>query len=346
MTVLVTGATGRIGRHVVRGYLEDGVAVRALVLPGDPGTADLEDGRVEVIIGGLADRAALATAVEGVDVICHLAAALTSRGHQDDDFFESNLRGTYDLLQAARAHAPDLRRLVYASSDAVYWQGTTIPPDTLPIEETHPRRPGSVYGATKLAAEELCLTFQRAYGVPVSIMRPTATADAGELLDREGPFGRRLFVRQMIAFLERQSTPDDAARALLRELRRIDDGQERLYFVADADGRPSISTLNDARDAADGLRRIAAAPEALGEAFNIGPAAPHAEQELAEHAGERLGLPVSVVRTPFARPDWIVSSAKAGRLLGYAPTRTVIEMLDEALDAAVPRVAPGGRMDR
>jgi nucleoside-diphosphate-sugar epimerase len=144
----------------------------------------------------------------------------------------------------------------------------------------------------------------------------------------------------MIAFLERQAEPDDAARVLLTELRRIDDGRERLYVVADRDGRPSISTLNDARDAADGLRRIAAAPDALGEAFNIGPAAPYAEQELADHLGERLGLPVSVVRTPFARPDWIVSSAKAQTVLGYAPTRTVIDMLDEALETA-PAVTAG-----
>lgn len=333
MTVLVTGATGRIGRHTVRGYLADGEAVRALVLPGDPGGADLEASGVEVVVGALTDREALARATDGVAVVCHLAAALTSRGHADDDFFESNLHGTYELLQAVRANAPGLRRLVYVSSDAVYWSGLLTPADVLPVDETHPRRPGSVYGATKLGAEELCLTFQRAYGVPVSIMRPTATADAGELLEHEGPFGRRLFVRGMIAFLERHTSLDEASRVLLDALRGIDDGRARLYVVADAEGRTSLSTLNDARDAAEGLRLIAASEASLGEAFNVGPAAGYAERDLVERLGERLGLPVSTIRTPFARPDWVVSSEKAMTMLGYAPKRTVFDMLDEALEA-------------
>lgn len=342
MTVLVTGATGRIGRHTVRGYLADGERVRALVLPGDPSVAELAAAGVDVVVGTLTDREALARATDDVAIVCHLAAALTSRGHGDDDFFESNLHGTYELLQAVRTHAPGLRRLVYVSSDAVYWSGLLTPPDFLPVDETHPRRPGSVYGATKLGAEELCLTFQRAYGVPVSIMRPTATADAAELLDRDGAFGRRLFVGGMIRFLERQASLDEASRVLLDALRRIDDGHERLYVVADAEGRASRSTLNDARDAADGLRLMAAADASLGEVFDIGPAAGYAERELAERLGDRLGLPVSEVRTPFARPDWVVSSHKAMTLLGYAPKRPVFDMLDEALEAHASTTA--GRM--
>jgi UDP-glucose 4-epimerase len=332
MTVLVTGAAGRIGRHVARASLQAGEEVRALVLPGDPAAASLAAEGIELVEGRLQDRAALERAVEGVDVIYHLAAALTSRGHRDDDFFDTNLRGTYVLLQAVRGCAPALRRLVFASSDAVYFAGPTEPAHALPIDETHPRRPGSIYGATKVAGEELCLTFWRAYGIPAAIMRPSATADAWELLDREGPFGRRLFVRGMIAFLERQPDPDDAARDLLRELRGVDDGRERVYVVTDPDGRPSTTTLNDARDAADGMRRIAASADAVGEAFNIGPAAPYAELELAERLGERLRLPVSMVRTRYARPDWIVSSDKARRILGYTPVRTIFDMLDEALD--------------
>jgi nucleoside-diphosphate-sugar epimerase len=346
MTVLVTGATGRIGRHTVRGYLAEGERVRALVLPGDPGGAALESWGVEVVVGALTDREALARATDDVAIVCHLAAALTSRGHADDDFFASNLHGTYELLQAVRAHAPGLRRLVYVSSDAVYWSGLLTPADYLPVDERHPRRPGSVYGATKLGAEELCLTFQRAYDVPVSIMRPTATADAAELLEREGPFGRRLFVRGMIGFLERQTSLDEASRLLLDALRGIDDGRERLYVVADADGRSSTSTLNDARDAAHGLRLIATSDAALGEAFDIGPAAGYAECELAERLGERLRLPVSTVRTPFARPDWVVSSEKAMTMLGYAPARTVFDMLDEALEIQDVTAATAGRTDR
>ena len=69
MTILVTGATGRIGRHVVRAYLADGAAVRALVLPGDPGGTDLEAAGVEVVVGERTDRTALARATEGVAIV-------------------------------------------------------------------------------------------------------------------------------------------------------------------------------------------------------------------------------------------------------------------------------------
>lgn len=338
MTVLVTGAAGRIGRHVVDGYLAAGAAVRALVLPGDPGLGHLQSLGVEVATGRLEDRAAVARAADRVDVVCHLAAALTSRGGTDDEFFASNLAGTYALLQALRAYSPDLRRFVYASSDAVYLAGPAAGATYLPIDENHPRQPGSVYGGTKLAAEELSLAFMRTYGIPVSIMRPSATADASELLDETGPFGRRVFVRGMLGHIERQADPGEAGRELLAALRSIDDGRERLYVLADLEGRSSTSTLNDARDAADGMRRIAASDEALGGTFNIGPAGPYAELYLAEYIGERLGLPVSVIRTRHARPDWIISSAKAATVLGYAPTRTVFEMVDEALETRGAKV--------
>ena len=338
MRILVTGAAGRIGRHVVDGYLADGAEVRALVLPGDPSAGLLEAAGVKTTVGRLEDRSAVERAVDNAEIICHLAASLTSRGHADDDFFETNLRGVYNLLQSARVFAPGLRRLVVASSDAVYWAGRTVPPLFLPVDETHPREPGSVYGGTKLAGEDLSLAFMRTYGLPVSIMRPSATADPWELLDREGPFGRRHFVRGMLAHLERQAELDEVSEELLSALRPLDDGRERLYVVADADGRPSRTTLNDARDAADGMRRIAGSDAALGEAFNIGPATSYAEGELAGYLGERLGLPVTVVPLRATRPDWVVSSDKARALLGYAPGRTVFDMVDEAIETRAKEI--------
>src|SRR3954447_24078549 len=113
MHVLVTGATGRIGAHLVRALLGTGQSVRAFALPGDPRAATLANSPVEIVYGRLEDPAALAEAVRGVDAICHLAGALTSRGNSDEEFFALNLRGTFDLLVAARAHAPGLVRFLY-----------------------------------------------------------------------------------------------------------------------------------------------------------------------------------------------------------------------------------------
>jgi UDP-glucose 4-epimerase len=332
MTVLVTGAAGRIGRHVTRRLLEQGRTVRALAIPDDPGRAwlDAQPG-VEVVVGRLEDSASLRPAVEGVDAVIHLAAALTSRGGIDDEFFAANAAGTYHLLAAIRDAKVPLRRFLYVSSDAVYWGGAG--PAYSPVDEAHPRVPASVYGATKVAAEELCLTFQRAYGIPATIIRPSATADAAELIDPDGVFGSRMFVHSAIRRIETHRAPGAADLELLAALRAIDDGARRLYVVADPQGRTAVSTLNDARDCAAGMVLALDSPLAVGEAFNIGPAAPYAEAELVGHLGRRLGVPVSTVTIAGARPSWIVSSAKARTVLGYAPARTVLDMVDEALAA-------------
>lgn len=330
MTVLVTGAAGRIGRHVIRLLTGRGRAVRALVLPGDPGRAWLEQqASVTCVEGRLEDLSSLRPAVEGIISVIHLAAALTSRGGIDDEFFASNAVGTYHLLAAMRDARTTVSRLVYASSDAVYWGGAG--PAFSPVDESHPRIPATVYGATKYVAEELCLTFGRAYGIPATIIRPSATADADELIDPDGVFGSRMWVHSAIRRIETHRAPAAPDLELLAALRVIDDGTQRLYVVADLYGRTAMSTLNDARDCATGIFLALDNPLAVSEQFNIGPAAPYAESELLAHLGARLGLPVSTVTIAGARPSWIVSSAKARAVLGYAPARTVFEMVDEAI---------------
>src|SRR5262245_26592365 len=181
MLVLVTGAAGRIGAHLTRALIREGHRVRALVLPGDPRAALIAGPNAELFEGRLEDRDALRTAARGVDAIYHLAGALTSRGNTDDEFFEFNLRGTFNLLVAARDEASRLRRFAYASSDALYSAGPNQPPRWQPIDETHPRHPGSAYGASKAGAEDLCLTFWRRDGIPATNLRFGATCDAEEL---------------------------------------------------------------------------------------------------------------------------------------------------------------------
>lgn len=332
MTVLLTGATGRIGRHVTERLLADGRDVRALVLPGDPRRELIERPGITIVEGALDDEAALLAALAGADSVIHLAAVVTTADHPDDAYFEAIVVGTYRLLAAIRTAGRPLERFVYISSDAVYWSGGSAGADSLPITEAHRTEPGSIYGVAKLVAEELCRAQARMSGLPVAIVRPSATADAAELIDPESAFGIRMFVPSAIRAME-ASRPEAVDADLLAGLRAIDDGRPRLFVIADPAGHSASMTLNDARDTAAGIVLVHDSPDAVGETFNVGPAGAHEEAALIGHIGERLGVPVATVRTPGARGDWVVGSEKAMRVLGYAPTRTAAGMVDEAVDA-------------
>ena len=319
MHVLVTGATGRIGSHLTRYLIREGHTVRALVLPDDPRVAAISDPQVQTVQGRLEDVQAVASAVHGVDAVYHLAGALTSRGHTDEEFFEVNLRGTFNVLMTAREHAPQLRHLVYASSDAVYYGGPDVEARYLPIDEEHPRMAGTVYGASRIAAEELCLAFWRGFGTPVTILRFGATADADELIDPQSVFARWLFLRGAIRFMS--TVPDPSAResGALDILRSLDDGREQLVVFADPGGRPEIRHWADARDIAEGCSRVLGTPAAVGEVFILCGAAPFSCEDLVHHLGDKLDLPHVTACLPTVRSPWYLTSAKARRVLGYDP---------------------------
>ncbi|MEA2513085.1 MAG: UDP-glucose 4-epimerase [Thermomicrobiales bacterium] len=338
MRVLVTGAAGRIGAHLTHALVREGHKVRAFVLPGDPRTDLIVGPGVELTPGRLEDADALRAAVRGVEAVYHLAGALTSRGNSDDEFFEFNLRGTFNLLTAVRDHAPNVRRFAYASSDAVYAAAPGTPACYLPIDEAHPCRPGSIYGASKVGAEELCLTFWRAYGIPATILRFGATADADELVDPRSVFARWLFLRAAIDLAAIVPDPTPAHAKALAILRGLDDGTERLVILADEQGNPEIRHWGDARDVAAGCLAVLDRPAADGEAFNLAGAAPFSAAELVCHIAARTGYEYVTARLPTARVPWHLSNAKARGLAGYAPTRTVFDMVDEAVDAQRARI--------
>jgi UDP-glucose 4-epimerase len=332
--VLVTGAGGRIGTHLVRSLAAGGCRVKAFDLSGHEALRLLASERnVEVFEGDITDSEDVRHAAADVDVVCHLAAALTTHDVGDQTFVDSNLNGTFNVLDAVRDVVPELSRFLYVSSDAVYWPGLTRRPLYLPIDEAHPLTAGSIYGATKVGAEAMCHAFWKTYGIPYTIVRPTATANPSELLDPASPFGRRWFLSSAIAWLE--SHPRSPAEdRLLAELLRIDGRTDRLLLLTDADGVASLTMITDARDAARGMRAMIESPEAAGEAFNIGPEAPHSDREFVEELGRRLHMEVVEVRYEAVRPSWYVSSAKARAVLGYRAKHSVFDMIDEAVGSA------------
>src|SRR4051812_23626245 len=174
---LVTGAGGFIGSHLVQALVESGARVRALVRytsRGDRGGLTYLDQsvleEVEVVPGDLRDLESVTEAVRGVDLVFNLAAqiAIPYSYVNPRDFVETNVVGTLNVMQACRAM--ETRRLVQTSTSEVY--GTA---QSVPITEEHPFAAQSPYAASKVAADQLALSFHRSFELPVTVLRPFNT---------------------------------------------------------------------------------------------------------------------------------------------------------------------------
>ena len=177
MKILVTGADGFIGSHVVETLVKSGHEVRAFVLYNsfnswgwlDESEQSIRDS-IDVFAGDIRDPHGVDKAVEKQDVVLNLAAliAIPYSYHSPDTYIDTNIKGTLNILQAARRH--NVKRVVQTSTSEVY--GTA---QYIPIDEVHPLHPQSPYAATKVGADQLALSFYASFDVPVGILRPFNT---------------------------------------------------------------------------------------------------------------------------------------------------------------------------
>jgi dTDP-glucose 4,6-dehydratase len=177
MKILVTGADGFIGSHVVETLVKSGHEVRAFVLYNsfnswgwlDESEQSIRDS-IDVFAGDIRDPHGVDKAVEKQDVVLNLAAliAIPYSYHSPDTYIDTNIKGTLNILQAARRH--NVERIVQTSTSEVY--GTA---QYIPIDEVHPLHPQSPYAATKVGADQLALSFHASFDVPVGILRPFNT---------------------------------------------------------------------------------------------------------------------------------------------------------------------------
>ncbi len=168
MRVLVTGGVGFIGSHLVSALARDGDEVVVLdnLRRGDPARlAGLGDG-VRLVNGDIRDRETVRAVMQGASRVYHLAAQSNVLGAvTDTDYsFTANVVGAYNILVAARDLG--VERVIFSSSREVYGEV-----ETLPVAEDRPMNPKNAYGASKVAAEVYCRTFQATYGLDVSVLR-------------------------------------------------------------------------------------------------------------------------------------------------------------------------------
>jgi NAD dependent epimerase/dehydratase len=263
---LVTGAGGFIGSHLVEALLRRGERVRAMVRYGSSGSTGWLAGvaeelrpRLEIFFGDVRDARAVRQAARDCQTIYHLAAliGIPYSYVAPDSYVDVNIRGTLHVLEAAR----DLQipRTIVTSTSEVY--GTAI---YTPIDEQHPLQAQSPYSSTKIGADALATSYHRAFGLPVTIVRPFNT------------YGPRQSTRAVIPTIISQALRGDEIR--LGSLSPVRD----LVFV---------------EDTAAGFLALAAADACLGSATNLATGVGVTIGELVESIGKILGRNLQVVET-------------------------------------------------
>ena len=175
--ILVTGAGGFIGSHLTEALVRQGHPVRAFVQYDslnswgwlDHCAADIA-GHFEVFAGDIRDFHGVRSAMQGCDRVMHLAAliAIPYSYHSPDTYVDTNIKGTLNVVQAAREL--ELDRVIHTSTSEVYGTARFVP-----ITEDHPLQPQSPYSATKIGADQLAMSFYHSFNTPVAIIRPFNT---------------------------------------------------------------------------------------------------------------------------------------------------------------------------
>ena len=296
MSVLVTGADGFIGSHLTESLVRQGYQVRAFVLYNsfnswgwlDQCSPDVK-GEFEVFLGDIRDPHGVKEAMKGCDAVLHLAAliAIPYSYHSPDTYVDTNVKGTLNVLQAARELG--IKRLIHTSTSEVYGTARFVP-----ITEEHPLQGQSPYSATKIAADQLAYSFYATFGLPVVIARPFNT------------YGPRQSARAVIPTI----------------ITQIASGKRLIQLGAASPTRD----FNFVKDTVEGFIAALNSELGLGEVVNFGSNFEISIGETAHLIAEAMNVEIEIVTDEARiRPGkseverlW-ASNFKAKTLLGWQP---------------------------
>lgn len=310
--VLVTGADGFIGSHLTEELVRRGCSVRALVLYNSFSSRGWIDhlpehvvDRLEVVAGDVRDPHGMRAVVADCSVVFHLAAliGIPYSYHSPDSYVETNVRGTLNVVQAARECG--VEKLVHTSTSEVYGTARFVP-----ITESHPLQPQSPYSASKIAADQMALSFHHSFGTPVAVCRPFNT------------FGPRQSCRAVIPTIVTQLAAGKKA-IRLGALHPTRD----FTFVSDT---------------AAGFIAIAESDRTVGEVVNLGTGFDISVGDTARLIADLMNLPLEIdTDEQRLRPEGSeverlqAGAARARELTGWSPRYAGLDGFGEALVATI-----------
>jgi len=294
--ILVTGADGFIGSHLTEELIRQGYCVRAFVFYNsfnswgwlDQAGPDITTS-LDVFAGDIRDPHGVRTAMKGCDVVLHLAAliAIPYSYHSPDTYIDTNIKGTLNVVQAAREL--DVEKVVHTSTSEVYGTAKFVP-----ITENHPLQGQSPYSASKIGADQIAMSFYSSFKTPVSIIRPFNT------------YGPRQSARAVIPTV----------------ITQIASGQSKIKLGAIHPTRD----FNYVSDTVKGFIAAAESDQSVGEVINVGSNFEISIGETAVLISELMGTTIEIETDNIRiRPEkseverlW-ADNAKAKQLLKWEP---------------------------
>lgn len=310
--ILVTGADGFIGSHLVEALVADGRPVRAFVLYNafdqrgwlDHLPPTILD-RIEVIAGDVRDAAMVREAMRGCDQVLHLAAliGIPYSYVAPGSYVDVNVTGTLNIVEAARQHG--VAKVVVTSTSEVYGSAQRVP-----IDEAHPLVGQSPYSASKIGADQIALSYHLSFGLPVTVIRPFNT------------YGPRQSTRAIIPTIITQL----AAGASTIKLGALTPTRDLSYVT----------------DTVSGMVAALDSPQTVGETINLGSGHEIAMGALAETIARLMGRK-AVIETEQQRlrpqgsevERLLADNAKARRLMNWGPAHAGQAGLERGLEKTI-----------
>ena len=310
--VLVTGADGFIGSHLTEALVRLGCETKAFVYYNSFNSWGWLDHceeeikkSLDIFAGDIRDPNGVRTAMQGCDVVFHLAAliGIPYSYHSPDSYVDTNIKGTLNVLQAARDL--ETEKIIHTSTSEVY--GTA---QFVPMTEEHPLQGQSPYSATKIAADQMALSFYRSFQTPVAICRPFNT------------YGPRQSARAVIPTI----------------ISQVAAGKDQIQLGALSPTRD----MNYVGDTVDGFIAIAHSNETVGEVCNLGSQYEIAIGDLASLILELMEAQVEIAcEQERLRPEkseverLYADSSKVRKLTNWAPKLEGLEGLKAGLNETI-----------